>query len=429
MFEPEEIGRCLATDDSHEGGCHAVVTLNEEIVETHKPKAPAEESIHMKNLREWHISSGGLLDSIFLHEESGEMEMIAHEDIEKGDIVAFIPETMFLTVKGAFENSPIVKRMDHMQITEKLKTPAGVAPLAIYVMEQRRDPESPWKDYLETMPKEFTNHPIFWTEEEMKMLQGSEIVSYVKNFRKKLEADYKLISSNIEDLKEFTEQEFMETFKLVQSRMFGLTNEENAHVVSAMVPIGDNFNHRSKFNVEWGYGNNGLGDSGVIFNALEKIPKGEQIYTSYGTKSNFQLLTQYGFVEKHNHVKQPLFLRHIAVFENDPNKDLKLEFLNKAPHFQLMINENIDAKQTQEALSVLRVIYFDDIENVHKLMGQVDRYNQMKHVAPISNRAELKVLHELIKLCHIRLGEYPRTIQGDVDMLKVEQPPNAMTAI
>ena len=98
---------------------------------------------------------------------------------------------------------------------------------------------------------------------------------------------------------------------------------------------------------------------------------------------------------------------------------MKLEFLNKAPHFQLMINENIDAKQTQETLSVLRVIYFDDIENVHKLMGQVDRFNHMKHVAPISNRAELKVLHELIKLCHIRLGEYPRTIQGDVDMLKV----------
>ena len=86
-----------------------------------------------------------------------------------------------------------------MGLTEKFKTPSGVAPLAIYVMEQRRDPESPWKDYLETLPKDFTNHPIFWTEEEMSMLKGSEIVGYVKNFKKKLEADYKSISANIEN--------------------------------------------------------------------------------------------------------------------------------------------------------------------------------------------------------------------------------------
>ena len=90
----------MASDESPDGGCHAVVTLSEEIVESHKPKAPAVESIHMKNLREWHVSPGGLLDHIFLHEDTGngEMEMIAHDDIERGDLVAFIPESMFLTV-------------------------------------------------------------------------------------------------------------------------------------------------------------------------------------------------------------------------------------------------------------------------------------------------------------------------------------------
>ena len=39
---------------------------------------------------------------------------------------------------------------------------------------------------------------------------------------------------------------------------------------------------------------------------------------------------------------------------------------------------------------------------------------------PLSNRNELKVLHELIRYCHKKLAEYPRTFEGDMDMLKLD---------
>ena len=124
-------------------------------------------------------------------------------------MLAFIPEDMLLTVLGAMENSPNAKILKEANLIEKLKSPAGVVPLALYVMEQRRDPESPWKDYLETLPKDWSNQLIFWTEEEMSWLKGSEIIGYVKQFKQKLEHDYALISEKIEGFStEFSEREF-----------------------------------------------------------------------------------------------------------------------------------------------------------------------------------------------------------------------------
>lgn len=40
-------------------------------------------------------------------------------------------------------------------------------PLAIYLMEQKKDPDSHWAAYLAAMNPDLSNHLIFWTEEEL----------------------------------------------------------------------------------------------------------------------------------------------------------------------------------------------------------------------------------------------------------------------
>ena len=40
-------------------------------------------------------------------------------------------------------------------------------PLMLYIMEEHHNPKSKWKGYLETLPKEWSNHPMFYTDDEI----------------------------------------------------------------------------------------------------------------------------------------------------------------------------------------------------------------------------------------------------------------------
>ena len=88
--------------------------------------------------------------------------------------------------------------------------------------------------------------------------------------------------------------------------MFGLKDADGDEI-SALVPIGDFFNHRNRYVVEWTFGELQNGKSGpskygLIFNAITDIMAGEQVTASYGPKSNFRLLSQYGFVDPFNKI-------------------------------------------------------------------------------------------------------------------------------
>ena len=112
-----------------------------------------------------------------------------------------------------------------------------------------------------------------------------------------------------------------------------------------------------------------------------------------------------------------MYLRHVGVVENDPLKEKKKEFFGTDKPWQLMVTEMYETVQVQEAMSVLRVIFFDEEENIDELMKHKDQFASEKHVPVISNRNELKTLHELIKLCYIKLQHYPRTFSGDLELL------------
>ena len=85
-----------------------------------------------------------------------------------------------------------------------------------------------------------------------------------------------------------------------------------------------------------------------------------------------------------------------------------------------MLRESFERKITQETLSVLRVVFFDEFDNVDLLTRHKEQYQNNGYIPPISNRNELKVLNEMIKMIQLKLAEYPRTLEGDVDQFKRE---------
>ena len=63
-----------------------------------------------------------------------------------------------------------------------------------------------------------------------------------------------------------------------------------------------------------------------------------------------------------------------------------------------MLRESFERKITQETLSVLRVVFFDEFDNVDLLTRHKEQYQNNGYIPPISNRNELKVLNEMIKM-------------------------------
>ena len=119
--------------------------------------------------------------------------------------------------------------------------------------------------------------------------------------------DYDTVGDSLPDFRtRFTFKEFVSTYMLVKSRSFTMDHK------TMMVPYGDFGNHQNPPETEWIFGIRdenwsmaGLqrGEEytkGFLLYAKASIAKGQQIYISYGTKTNEELLRSYGFVQPNN---------------------------------------------------------------------------------------------------------------------------------
>ena len=93
-------------------------------------------------------------------------------------------------------------------------------------------------------------------------------------------------------------------------------------------------------------------------------------------------------------------------------------FGDKYNPYGVQIKAEFENLYTQDSISFLRVVFFDETDNVDKLMSYKDSFAETKHVPALSSRSELKVLHQLIVMCQKKLAGYTRTFQGDVDIFR-----------
>ena len=68
---------------------------------------------------------------------------------------------------------------------------------------------------------------------------------------------------------------------------------------------------------------------------------------------------------------------------------------------------------TQEAISILRIILFDDMDQIEAFKKHAAEYANTKLVPPICNRCELKTLRRLVSLIEEKIQRYPGTYRGD----------------
>ncbi len=150
--------------------------------------------------------------------------------------------------------------------------------------------------YFRILPENFDCFPIFWTEEELSWLAGSDLVRQIRDRRRNIIADYHEVSRICPSFGErFTEDDFLWCRTAVGSRNFGINI--NGIKRTTMVPWADMLNHFRPRETSWTFSNE---QQGFTMTSLKPLAGGQQIMDSYGKKCNSKFLMHYGFAIEKN---------------------------------------------------------------------------------------------------------------------------------
>ncbi len=213
----------------------------------------------------------------------------AKVDIPPNTICVSIPKKCLITVEmGQATNiGQIILKSDL-----DLDAPKHIF-LMIFLLYDRKvnGDRSFFKPYYDILPKTLHNIPIFWSEEELKYLEGSYLLAQITDRNEAITEDYYAICEVAPELASIaTLEEFKWARMCVCSRNFGL--QIDGHRTSALVPHADMLNHHRPRETKWTYDDD---LEAFTITTLQRIPRGAQVYDSYGQKCNHRFLLNYGF--------------------------------------------------------------------------------------------------------------------------------------
>lgn len=236
----------------------------------------------------------------FIDEVCEQRGVFASEDIKIGDVLLKIP--LSECVHG-----------NHMKLTYAL-------------MDMNNE-------YSRSLPVCITHFPVMWTPYEIESLEGSAMKQMIPARKTTL------LKENKKD--GIMDPLFLHYRLLVGSRAFSLNNE-----TGYLVPYADMLNTSNDPNVDWK-----IKDDHFILKALKEIPKGEQCFDAYGTKTNYENLLFYGMVLKDNVVNDVTY--ELMEIPSALRKNINYKYFKNTVEFELC---GAYSRGTVEIFSLIRFL-------------------------------------------------------------------------
>ncbi|KAI9140614.1 hypothetical protein BKA69DRAFT_499004 [Paraphysoderma sedebokerense] len=203
--------------------------------------------------------------------------------------------------------------------------------LMLWLLEQKFNPSSEWKPYIDTLP-EYYALPYYFSPEELSELKGTtagsdlirryrDLIRYYTNFYKAIETD----NIPLVPLHKFTFERFRWAFCTVLARQNQIRRLVNAKKdgkdvkrekwVMCLIPGFDNFNHAdAELSNEF---DESTGSLKVM--ASSDYKKGQQVYNSYtNSRSNAERLICSGFVAQRLNLPHDSFKIYLNVTGKTP---------------------------------------------------------------------------------------------------------------
>lgn len=215
----------------------------------------------------------------------GELGIVATSKLVPGDILAWAPTSLLLSKPKAVELwGDVVEALSDR-----------VALILLLIQERYvHGKDSKWYVYMRSLPQfdgDVSGPSFLWTEDELEWLQGSDGYGAAAAMYNTIVDEYVTLNESLfQEHSEkfpssvFTFDHFLWGAATVASRAYG-DDAEGTHLCIA--PLVDFLNHRAGALQLTRFGN------GIVAYAHKHYDVGEQVWVSYGGKSNAELLSQH----------------------------------------------------------------------------------------------------------------------------------------
>jgi len=260
--------------------------------------------------------------------------------------------------------------------------------MALYLIEERANPESRFRTWFPLMPTEFESPPFF-NQDELKLLKGDDIYQKAVNARRTYRRSFQRIQENTQEKMKY--EDYVWAKHMIESRAWHLRGKQY------LVPMADFFNHRPHPSVkyedyvpdmrgEFFEKHHRVTDCCAEIVADRDAEKGSQVYETYGDNTNYIYFMYHGFIPDENpyecvDLDLPDLFYDLNNDDNDADKtELQLVRSNriqvaKALGFRqpsLCVRDEV--KMFEQIVSYMRARALDDSDSFKACRNAQDTY-------------------------------------------------------
>ncbi|KAL2946699.1 hypothetical protein AAZX31_20G028900 [Glycine max] len=335
--------------------------------------------------------------------------LVALKDISRNEVVLQVPKRLWINP-------------DAVAASEIGKVCIGLKPwlaVALFLIRESSRSNSLWKHYFSVLPKE-TDSTIYWSEEELSELQGTQLLNTTRSVKQYVENEYRRLEEEIilPNKKLFpsplTLDDFFWAFGILRSRAFSRLRNENLVVI----PFADFINHSARVTTEdHAYeikGAAGLFSWDYLFSLRSplSLKAGDQVYIQYDlNKSNAELALDYGFIEPN--ADRNAYTLTLQISESDPFFGDKLDIaesngFGETAYFDIFYSRPLPPG----LLPYLRLVALGGTDAF--LLESIFRNSIWGHLElPVSRDNEELICRVVRETCKTALAGYHTTIEED----------------
>ncbi|PWA63050.1 rubisco methyltransferase family protein [Artemisia annua] len=256
--------------------------------------------------------------------EVGERGLVANNNIRKGEKLLFVPPSLVISADSEWsfpEAGEVLKRYD---------VPDWPLIATYLISEASLMKSSRWSNYISALPRQ-PYSLLYWTRGELdRYLEASQIreraierINNVTGTYNDLRARIFSKHPNLFPEEIYNMETFRWSFGILFSRLVRLPSLDGR---VALVPWADMLNHSCDVETFLDYDKS---TKGVVFTTDRPYQPGEQVFISYGRKSNGELLLSYGFVPRQGTNPRDSVELPFSLKKSDKCYEQKVEALKK----------------------------------------------------------------------------------------------------
>lgn len=321
--------------------------------------------------------------------------LVATKAILQGECLFEVPVGVIITKTAALQLFPALDS----DVNEY------VAIASLLISERAKGAESFWAPYIEILPPDDELIPLFrWSSEDRELLKGSPVLAAAESLSNKLEFEFEAAEEKYFSLNRdafpadvFTLDNWKWAFAVLFSRAISLTAEG----VIALVPYADLLNHNPFCSNYIDVHKEFLtGDKFVRLYSDRPYSLTDQVFVTYGPKSNADLLLLYGFVSDRNPYDSVELI--VSLSPDDPLYERKKEYLRESGVEETANFPLYRDRYPMEMVEFLRFCFATKKEFESADFGDF-----------VSESNETRVARAILEACRKALNGYPQTREED----------------